>query len=128
MLQFNELFKVLFGVKGKFKARVSKECLISFTTPSYDLIDVRFQRSIWSFIIDRKATFEILENNVWLFQGNLNVSMFSNGSGKDPKKYPAVGQQKIRGKERFNALKPNTTYILRFTSKRAQKITYVGLF
>lgn len=128
MMNFQELFQVLFGVKGKFKAFVGSDSLIEFTTPGYDLIDVRFQRSIMSWLFDRTATFEILEKNKVLYERNRSISMFSTKSGKDPKKYPAIGQSKIRGKERFNALKPNTTYVLRQKSRKAQRITYVGLF
>ena len=128
MLNFRELFKVNFGVKGKFNAFVSRDCLVEFTTPGYDLIDVRFQRSIMSWLFDRTATFEILENNKVLYERNRSISMFSTKSGKDPKKYPGVGQQQIRGTERFTALKPNTTYVLRQHSNKAQRITYVGLF
>jgi hypothetical protein len=128
MLKFNELFKVLFGVKGKFPAFVSRDCMIEFTTPGYDLIDVRFQRGIWAWLTDRKAVFQIMENNKLLYEENRSISMFSNESGFDPKKYPGVGKRKIRGTERFTALKPNTTYVLRQSSRKSQRITYVGLF
>ena len=128
MLNFTELFRILFGMKGKYNAFVPRECLIEFTTPRYDLIDVRFQRSIMSWLFDRTATFEIMEDNKVLYEGNRSISLFSTESGKDPKKYPGVGQQQIRGTERFTALKPNTTYVLRQNSRKAQRITYVGLF
>lgn len=130
MQTFNQLFNVLVGRKGKFKAMVGTTGSFTLTMPAHDITDIRFEFSLASFMFFRN--YNLLQvhdqDGNLVLASNRSISIFSNKSGKDPRRYPQVGKSRIRGKERYIGLKPSTSYQVTYRGRKPQTLTYVGLY